>query len=55
MTNFEGGIRAAAFVSGGFVFDPVRSERMVERNFELGREHFSYDALEKLFADQLGL
>jgi glycosyltransferase involved in cell wall biosynthesis len=39
----------------GVLFDPVRRERMVERNFELGREHFSYDALEKLFADQLGL
>jgi mannosylglucosylglycerate synthase len=35
--------------------DPLRVERMVARNFELGREHFSYEALERLFVEQLGL
>ena len=35
--------------------DPLRVERMVARNFELGREHFSYEALERIFVEQLGL
>ncbi len=33
--------------------DPARAEQMVEKNFALGREHFSYQALERLLTELL--